>query len=499
MVSYDYSKLYAACIENPSVTSIVVAERVATAKHFKVFSYIVDEISSSGFTTGWRSVWTKKKPVNEVVQAIYGKRCDINARKIAFLEEIASMSAANMVYGILTNDDEISLSPELFFLSWKSMNTAIVALYPSLILRLHSVGPRCDADCPFTTSSYDKLIRKKLASLHPLVRSFAGDRFSDKNTMDEIISYLKSIDSFSCIDRARLKVDLIHRSILDKGFVGIDEGEMGIVPISSVFKKSEEKVWVKPSIVDKDGWRDKLAEMNDCELVPHKAYSHVVEYLSREIRRRCALQHDYPFFINVACKQDVMNVVKRLEATSYGRTWIYCRWLAHNVTRESLTTTSHGKFDITKLLLSKESEFAASGTDPGSLMRARFHIFDHLEQIWSTEPGDRRFIFLSCIYGISVVCAYIQEYRQRVNKREDPNEVEIGLARIRKLDINSTSYKMIRKVTEKNVTGVSSMLRSEAMIAKLYGSNFPVKNKSEWDDGLADFIRVISSYNVSEV
>lgn len=497
-IRYNYSKLFSSCINNPEETSMLISTSVLSEVDKKIFSYVVNEIKLSGKTTGWESVWTRPSKIDDIIRLIYGKRCNVDKKKEKFLSCISDMSEKNILHGILLPDQKLSLSPELFFFSWKNVNKAIVALYPASIIRLYSVGPHIDNSCPFSSEIYEKFIRKKLSLTHPSVRLSVSKIIDEKtSSISQVMNEVAKLDPFLTIDRARFKIDLIPRSVINKGIDLDDESEIWIIPVSSLFNKHEEENRFTLRTKNKDEWKEKIIFINDFDLSPYKSYSHAVEYLSREIRRRKQLSYDYDFFIDVKLKQAVINSIKKIENVSYGLMWSFCRWVAENVNRDKIISSGNGKFNITELIVSSVDKFLLSMTDPGCLMKPKFRIGTHIEKIWLSEHPDRRFIYISCIYGIPSVCAYIKRCKSR-SENDDPNEIDIGLAYVRKLGGKTSTDSMIKRATDLYATGDPVMKEFENMVMTIPGYSLTPKSIDKWPDGMSDFVALVKSHTSLE-
>jgi hypothetical protein len=497
MVTYDYSKFMACCVECPEETVMPIAERMLTVDNRRVLKFIYSEIAARK-GAGWLSVWTEPKPMDDVVRGVFGEKCKVEKRRKDLVDLLKAMSYDNLVHGIGTDKDgELSLAAEPFLFSWRKLNIAVCALYPASILRLYSSFG--SDGCPFPNKLKVALLRKKYAATHPQVRVEFGKR--DDAPISEIWKYLSSIDPFRSIEKAEFKLDKVPRSILVKGVVGVTEAEASIVPIDTLFKRAEpeRRVYVKEDD-EVEQWRDALHMKNDCDLLPHVLYSNMVEYAMREIRRRKRLRQDYPFYVNVHSKSDVLKAIRKLEAVSPGKTWGYCRWIAETLDRSLVPHIEDGaktknKLDIVGLLLSYVDKYLKEGSDPGSLMAPSDAIAEHLDILWGREEKHRRFAYCSCIYGISVVCAYIDRCRER-DMDADQNEMHVGAAKMRLMDPRSVTFKTALKATLKYASGHSSMQKYEAMAESVFKTKIVPRQRNEWPSGLYDFVVTMSSLMV---
>jgi hypothetical protein len=479
MVSYDYGLLYDAVLADPQLLRQVVSS-VLSAKQTKIFNFITATTASTG------EVWTPWISVSDAVRGIYGKKCDVQARTKDLHSDLAEMSGQNMSHGIIVGE-KISMAFEPFFLSWKPLNAAITSLYPRSFLRIIS-NLRCEK------SVFESFVKKKAAMLHPLARASIGS--VDSMPAAGIVSAVEKMHPFFCVEKARFKPNVVDRDILSRGVIGAEGGEAGIVPVDTLLNFAARQQPFKPVSKNRDEWKHEMPTIMDCDLVVHKAYSHLVEYLSREVRRRHSLKYDYEFFINVSLKDRVKELIRKIEKAKDGDTWNFCRWLASSVNHKEISESAEGRYDILAVccegadiyLKSPPNTFKAS-----SLLEPKYPILNHMEERWNGEHPDLRFVYLSCLYGIPAVCAYVQWYR--ANKRDDRYTMDVGLGQIRALrQKRTTSSGLIEKVTGRYMIDHPLFLPYLEAANSIYDKAFQPLDRPDWPIGIYDYAVSVSSF-----
>jgi len=493
MVSYDHSKLMDYC-ESHADELIAFAEVILDVNSCRLLRFIAVEIANTD-EVGWRKVWTEPKPVDDIVRSVYGKKCALDKRRPQLMKVISDAAYNHVLHGITMPDGKLSLALEPFFPSWRKLNGALCVLYPASILRLwNSFG---QGDCPFPRVSTEGIVKKKFECVHPSLKLNLPE---GARSAASIIALLTRTDQFSCIDKLRMKADGVPRPLLFKGVVGASADEAEIIPVDTFFKKPEPDRKVVIASRDRYEWRNVIEATVDCDLRPALSYSEMVEYVSREIRRRKNLPFDYPFYVNASISGRLKEVMASF--TDKKALWPYCRWLAETLDKSKLPnykmtpSKMSSWFDIVEYAAKGYKEFSSSGFDPGTLMRPSNSVYSHLSKIWRTENPVRRFVYSSCIYGIPVTCAYIAMCH--LQKKEgiptaDPYESDVGLAKIRMMDRNKLSYTIMRKATEKYMSGHVDMIKYETDGASALGFTPSSVPCEKWPAGLYDFILTMSS------